>query len=132
MTILILKTHVTRVYTSYFTEILEISFLVNLGALSSTLCYLKRSDSTADISCKAVTASISISFVTFLGILLYHGLLQIRKSKYCTSFQRAVPYKLLNNIIPQQFATSNSTELKKDSPTVSTVALREQLLESTN
>ena len=59
----------------------------NLGILSITLNYLQGDNI---VVCKSTTASISISFITFIGIVAYHAHLQIQGTKW---YKSLVPRK---------------------------------------
>ena len=65
-------------YKHWTLDLLEGSFLINFGLLSSAVSHYKTNgeDQTA-----AVSASMSIAFVMFLGIVSYHIYLTLRKSE---------------------------------------------------
>lgn len=89
--ILTLKTLTTKVYKSSLSNLLEISFLLNLIVLSATLHYLKGNSSRDHILCECTSISISVSVVVFIGILSYHAYLQMNKIKIFTSFKKCHP-----------------------------------------
>ena len=82
--ILTLKTFIIKVYKSFYINILESCFLMNTIVLSATLHYLGNYGSDHSISCKCVSASISVSMITFAGLLLYHAKIQITCCKTTT------------------------------------------------
>ena len=128
--ILVIKTCSTEVYTKFWNSLLELSFLVNLVILSITLCYLQRT-STSDNSviCKSVTASISISFITFIGIVSHHAHLKIEGTEW---------YKSAKLVILKKFPVQQHLNIPADdsavvrAPTTTFVELREVLLASSH
>ena len=72
-----------RVYEHWLKDVLESSFILNLGIFSVATFYLKEeSDSQDDKSqCILSNVSVGIAFVTFLGILLFHISLVLKSSK---------------------------------------------------
>ena len=129
MGVLITKTLVMKIYASLKIQLLELCFLSNLGAVSATLYYLKGSDSDVAL-CRTLTASISISFIMFLGIIAYHACLQIRKTKCFLYIKQVFHLKETRHLKESQLV--DSTDVTKTPPTSTTVELREQLLESNN
>ena len=82
-----LKICVVKVYKSFLINLLELCFLLNLGILSATLYYLKGNSSSDGSICKCTSASISVSVVLFIGILIYHAYLQLNKTRCFTSIK---------------------------------------------
>ena len=77
------------VYKNWYVGALETSFLLNLGILSTGTYHVRYSGGNQ----AAVTYTLlSIAFVTFAGILIYHSYLQIRDTalgeKICTETRR--------------------------------------------
>lgn len=70
--VLTIKTWSTRIYESLYLGTLELCFLLNLEILSTTLHYQESKGSSDSVLCNSITASVSCSFATFLGILCYH------------------------------------------------------------
>lgn len=69
-----------RVYQKWYHDALEGSFLINLGLLAVATYHVQL----AGGSQAAVTyISVSVAFITFVGIILYHALLQLKGSKKC-------------------------------------------------
>ena len=130
--ILLVKTCSTKVYRSFWNNLLELSFLCNMEILSATLSYFKGTSS-ADNSmiCKSTSASISISFITFIGIVIYHTHLQMQRTRWYISTTQAVLSKLH---IRQHSTSSTEDNLQvpqaKALPSTSLVELREELLAS--
>ena len=64
------------IYKRTYLDILEISFIINLGILAVATCYVKLA--VVPVSQAAVTyISVGIAFTTFVGILLYHAYQQL-------------------------------------------------------
>ncbi len=89
--VLLIKTFSTEVYRSTKMNLLEISFLCNLEVLSVTLCCTSYDDV---VVCRSTDVSISISFIIFIGRVVYHAHLQIQRTRWYTSAQQAVLSKL--------------------------------------
>ncbi len=71
MGILVTNVYTDKVYKNVYIHLLEVCFLLNFSA---TVQYLKGKGSNTGVW-KTVTASISVSFIMFLGILAYHAYL---------------------------------------------------------
>ena len=133
--ILLIKTYSTKVYRSFWKNLLELSFLCNMEILSATLSYFKGtiSDDNSMI-CKSINASISISFITFIGILAYHAYLQMERTRWYVSTKQAVLSKLPIRQHPTSSTEDNLQVPKavslKALPSTSLVELREELLAS--
>lgn len=122
--ILLIKTCYIRVYRSFWNDLLELSFHFNLEVLSLTISYLKGiGTNNSGVLCKCTIASLSASFVTFLGIITYHAYLQILKTKlYGYLKKRVLP--IIKVLSPKNPSNSFHT------PTTTHVELREELLAS--
>ena len=79
VTIALLAIH-RRVYEHWWKDILESSFILNLGIFSVATFYLK--EESEDTKSQYILSSISvrIAFITFVGILLYHVCLILKSS----------------------------------------------------
>ena len=67
-----------RVYSNWYLNTLEFSFILNLGILSLVTLYI---GGTGGSQAAATYLSVSIAFTAFLGILFYHIYLQLRGTK---------------------------------------------------
>lgn len=126
-----LKSCIPRVYKYFGTNLLELSFLLNLMVLSSTLLYLRETSSSDRVSCQCTSASISVSMIMFIGILIYHANLQLKKTRCFMSLRAsflAKWYTRLYDAIPVEEDASLPDPVVKV-PTTTTVELREELLE---
>ena len=66
-----------RIYKAWYLNVLELSFIVNLGILALATLYIRSTGGNQD----AVTfTSTSIAFATFIGIVIYHSVQQIKYS----------------------------------------------------
>ena len=64
-----------RIYKNWYLNMLELSFLVNLGILALATLYIRSTGGNQ----KAVTfTSVSVAFATFVGIVIYHSVQQIK------------------------------------------------------
>ena len=123
-----------RVYERHYNDIIESSFLLNLCIFSIATYYVKREE--LEINQKRsqlILSSISagIAFVTFIGILLYHSYLQLKKTSLWK--ETVIPYTL--KMVPSKgenkIRLSNSKPVDHTAPVITStiVELREPLLE---
>ena len=64
-----------RIYKTWYLNVLELSFIVNLGILALATLYIRSTGGNQN----AVTfTSISVAFATFIGIVIYHSAQQIK------------------------------------------------------
>ena len=127
--ILTIKTFSTKIYKNIYISALELSFLLNLELLSMTLHYLEGKGSHKSSLCKSITASISVSFITFIGVLIYHAY-KVRCFASLNFF-----LKKWRNRKPQTIFTEQAMDdsLKEDlsytsAPTSTILELRESLI----
>ena len=135
--ILLIKTCCNTVYKMFWLNILELSFLYNLEVLSAALYYLKAISVGDDntMACKATNASISISFITFIGIAAYHAYLQVRRTRFYIYAKKVVLSKFsiqLHQVIPTEYNEKQLSKATSSKGILSTtlVELREDLLGS--
>ena len=70
-----------RVYEHFYNDVLESSFILNLGIFSVATFYLKeKSENAAESQLILSSISVGIAFLTFLGILLFHISLVLKSS----------------------------------------------------
>ena len=79
VSILLLAVH-RRVYEKRWKDLLESSYILNLGIFSVTTFYLKEESQNDDSQRILSSISIGIAFITFLGILLFHISLVFKSS----------------------------------------------------
>lgn len=132
MGVLAIKMYATKIYKQLIIDILDVSFLLNLGIVSATLYYLKGKGNADSMLCTSVTASLFISFLTFLGILVYHVYLQMRKREWFLSLRSAIAQsKIWHNASSEIRVVKlekSASIVHKKLPTSTTVELREILL----
>lgn len=133
--VLTVKTFATKIYKNTYIGILELAFLLNLLILSVTLCYIKGRNTTNDsIICKGATASISISLVTFVGIVAYHTYLKVKNTRVYSS----IKHRLILCNWPVRCRDKEVSNVHKpiiignvhEVPSSTLVELREELLAS--
>ena len=74
--LIVVKQYTGVVYMKLYVDVLEVSFIVNLGILSIATYYVKLA--VVPVSQAAVTyASVGVAFTTFVGVLLYHTYQQV-------------------------------------------------------
>ena len=117
-----------RVYDKRYNDFLESSFLLNLSILSTATLYV-RSDETVDYQNSIIVSSLSvtIAFVFFIGIIVFHAYQQQRKLQL---FQRVCKYCSLKRQHDHHKEVYN--KLEQSVPKIiskSSVNLRELLLD---
>ena len=111
-------------------NLLELCFLINLGILSAILFYVKDSSPTGgDVMCKAMSASISISLLVFLGILAHHGYLRVSTTRHYLALKLACLEKM-HQMALKLLLAKDSAEIPARSVMLDPPALREELLAS--
>ena len=95
------------VYTNHLLDVLEISFILNLGIFSAATYHNKLTEGNQTVTAHL---SISVAFFTFLGIVLYHFYQRLMKK---TRFK-----KMVKKINCKKIKTSqdHETEESKDQP----------------
>ena len=68
----------SRIYKTWSLGLLETSFVVNLAILAAATSYIQRSGGTQNA---ATLTSVSVAFVTFTGIVIYHSVQQIKGTR---------------------------------------------------
>ncbi len=132
--ILTLRTHITKVYENAHIQTLEVFFFLNLLILFATV-YHKQGDTRS--ICKCTSASISLSVISFIGILTYHTFFKIRRTQFYTSFLHVLltkwPSRGRNEKFPNRDRANScqtAHQTLKNFPTTSHVDLREEILAS--
>ena len=132
-----------RVYEYWLKDILESSFILNLGIFSVATFYLKEVSDSQDDKIQRILSSVSvgIAFITFLGILLFHISLVLKSSNiwkiYMLSFiQKSLLLSRILRITPVKDQTragdKDAAELQAlPTSTEIDVDLREPLLDIT-
>ena len=69
-----------RVYEHFYNDILESSFILNLGIFSVATFYLKEKSEDANSQLILSSISVGIAFITFIGILIFHISLVLKSS----------------------------------------------------
>ena len=114
-----------KVYRNKVVGLLELFYLSNLGVLAAVLLV-------NNSPCAAITVSTSLSFIVFVGILLYH-LHQETKQNSLYKLIRKKIYKMVI-IIKTKCGSSEKEEknvIPEQSSTTSYFELRESLIDST-
>ena len=114
---------VTHVYKKLYNALLEASFLFNLTVVS--ILFVSTDDT--DTRIKYICASVFISFVTFVGIIIFN-ILSTVFNKCCPNRKLSFKTKAKEQRNERRQHTSSVTN---DFVTVTSIALRESLLEST-
>jgi hypothetical protein len=131
-----------RVYEHFYNDILESSFILNLGIFSVATFYIKeKSEDVAKSQLILSSISVGIAFITFLGILFFHISLVLKSSKvwklYMLPFiQKSLLLSKILRITPVKDQTragdKDAAELQAlPTSTEIDVDLREPLLEIT-
>ena len=129
---------VDSVYSSWYLNTLDCSFILNLGILSVATLYI---GGTGGNQAAATYVSVSIAFIAFLGALLYHICLKLKGTKVwnrmCLHGQSKEESTEQNDSGPQTMIVSTTfierpesthSGIKSLTDTSTTVELREPLL----
>ena len=126
---------VDRVYSNWYLNTLEFSFILNLGILSIATLYIS---GTGGSQAAATYLSVSIAFTAFLGILFYHIHLQLKGTKAWNRVCLYVQNKYESSEQPPQTDSGPQTKpvgttfidrpKSTSSGTSNTVELREPLI----
>ena len=137
------------VYKNWWLEVLESSFILNLGVLAAVTYKIELEKARLGVSLKlggrnptAAYVSLSIAFVTTIVIFAYHIYLQIRNTqpwKICCKFI-SKKAKALSSYFREKLSTSSQESINESNdessqdntpfPSSSYIPLRETLLES--
>ena len=117
-----------RIYRSesWYLDALDVSFLLNIGIVASATLYVRATGGDQTI---LTYTSVSIAFLIFIGVLVYHTCMQIRDSNMWRNIRQQQRRQW--TVIPTEPLDSDTEEVEKHSVTPSTtfIDLREMLLE---
>ena len=133
-----------RVYEHFYNDVIESSFILNLGIFSVTTLMFSLNEKSEDAAKNQLILSrisVSIAFITFLGILLFHISLVLKSSNIWKNYmlpfiQKSLLLSKILRITPVKDQTragdKNTAELQAlPTSTEIDVDLREPLLEIT-
>ena len=140
VTIALLAIH-RRVYEHWWKDLLESSFILNLGIFSVATFYLKEESEDAKRQHILSSISVGIAFVTFIGIFLFHVSLVLKSSSIwkvhmLPFIQKSLLLSTILRITPVKDETTAGDRKNTELHTLPTsteigVDLREPLLEIT-
>ena len=111
-------------YKNRYLDILESSFILNLGILAiGTYQVEQGGGSQMALYC----TSVGVAFATFIGIALYHVILQLKGSRIWNALQYYFKRERRWVTIPTEDTTEESVHNPGVAPTVSYIKLREPL-----
>ena len=85
-----------KIYKNWYLNMLELSFLVNLGILALATLYIRSTGGNQN----AVTfTSVSVAFATFVGIVIYHSVQQIKHTPQL--WRKIFPQDDTYELVPQ-------------------------------
>ena len=120
-----------QVYRHRYLDILEGSFFLNLGLLAVATYHVKLA---TENQAAVVYTSVSVAFVTFIGILTYHAFQQLQHCGYCPTFPKlSSRYKYVNIQDNISQGSSESAPMRVSRTSVSygvAIECREPLLDS--
>jgi len=126
MVILVFPWLSKRIYEKLYLDLLEASFLLNIGVLAIVTYYVRNMK---DGNQAAVTyISVAIAFIEFVGVVLFHIYLRIKSIGYFNILK----FKGLSDSLMLRSAISTEKEQEENSVSVTTttfVDIREPLLE---
>ena len=121
----------SAIYKNRYLDILESLFILNLGILAiGTYQVEQGGGSQMALYC----TSVGIAFATFIGITLYHVLLQLKSSRLWNTLQYCFKHERIWVVIPTDDTTEERVQGSGIIPTVSFINLREplELISSSN
>ena len=122
-----------RIYKTWYLNVLELSFIVNLGILTLATFYIRSAGGNQN----AVTfTSISVAFAIFTGIVIYHSVQQIKHTPQL--WKKLFPRNDIYELVPQ--TDEDSDGVSPPSPpdpsdgcaTVTHINLRDLLINTRN
>ena len=122
---------ISDIYKNRYLDILESSFILNLGILAiGTYQVEQGGGSQMALYC----TSVGMAFATFIGITLYHVLLQLKGSRLWNTLQYYFKHERRWVAIPTDDTTEERVQDSGVLPTVSFINLREplELISSSN
>jgi len=131
VTTCLLVLHPPRVYKVWLLGVLELSFLLNLNVLSILVSYIRYTGDNRDAQSAIVYTSVSIAFVTFIGIVLYHAYSRLATTKVWKKvfvFQKSET-KELSDTNEHELSGFQKSQSNSVSNSVSFIPYREPLLE---
>ena len=122
-----------RIYKNWYLNMLELSFIVNLGILALATLYIRSTGGNQN----AVTfTSISVAFATFTGIVVYHSVQQIKHTPqlWMKMFPRDDTYELVpqTDSDPEVMHPPSPPDPSDGTATVAHIDLRELLENARN
>ena len=121
----ILTRHIGPIYKTSYLNILESSFILNLGLLAAATYHVNQAGGSQEA---VVYTSVGVAFIEFVGIIVYHIYLQVRNIR-CQEYSAVLTNESFNSV--QDIALQQAP---LEQPTVPTVSyfnniIRESLLE---
>ena len=114
---------VRGIYNNWIPNCLEILFLCNLGVTSAVHCYVN-----AEYSSVPITISVAFAFKFFIGILLYHALQQILRTKLGARLKNRAA-NIINKKRNERLTSISLQGLSMPTTNSTVVELKEPLIE---
>ena len=118
----VLTRHVGPVYKSRYLNILESSFILNLGLLASATYHVKQAGGSQEA---VVYTSVGVALIEFVGIVIYHIYLQVHDMSWLKERSAGGYSNGVQEIVLEEASLEQTV-----APTVSYITLRESLLEN--
>ena len=119
-----------KIYKTWYLNTLELSFIFNLCILAVATLYIRSAGGNQN----AVTfTSVSVAFATFVGIIIYHSVEQVKHSPQLS--RRIFPQISSHNSFPQSLAINDTAPPSQRDPsdgcaTVSHISVQELLAQN--
>ena len=120
--ILTLTTLTTRIYKSWSLCLLETSFILNLTILAVATLYIHLTGGNQN---PATFTSVSVAFATFIGIVIYHSVEQIKDTRRVYLRRN---YMSLNNVNPRPENQPDVVPMPGSTPTQTVIDIRDSEL----
>ena len=126
-----------RIYKTWYLDVIELSFILNLGIVSTATLYIRSrtngvNESDRNNHTAVVYSSVGTAFITFIAIIFFHTYKQLKSSEKCKQILHHLPCQKTKrnaNVEQNEDVTFDSGAQAIVAPTSTDIELREPLLE---
>ena len=126
-----------RIYKTWYLDVIELSFILNLGIVSTATLYIRSrtngvNESDRNNHTAVVYSSVGTAFITFIAIIFFHTYKQLQSSEQFKQILRHLLCQKIKrnaNVEQNENVTFDSGAQAIVAPTSTSIELREPLLE---
>ena len=126
-----------RIYKAWYLDVIELSFILNLGIVSTATLYIRSrtngvNESDRNNHTAVVYSSVGTAFITFIAIIFFHTYKQLQSSEQFKQILRHLLCQKIKrnaNVEQNEDVTFDSGAQAVVAPTSTSIELREPLLE---